>query len=70
MSDKYVKVETRYETHTQDAFLIETPFGSVEWIPFSLIGTIDERRIKSTKPGETVSFNLREWKAMQLGFGL
>lgn len=63
MADPYIKITENLLRRTDDAFIV----SQERWIPFALVKASDERRIKATNPHSVIEFNLREWKAIQLG---
>lgn len=66
MKDPYVKVSVKLVRSSRDAFMIEDDLGGRHWVPFSVVGVLDENAIKNTMPHTRIRFQLREWKAKEL----
>ncbi len=60
--EEYVKCTAKVLMATRDAFMIESAELPL-WIPFSLVHSADEMKIKRAMRGDVVSFRLMEWKA-------
>lgn len=69
-SDEYVRVDVILLHNTEDAILINCNLGRgperKAWVPFSLLHSVEESKLKNAPLDKVVNIRMRQWKAEQL----